>query len=87
MGTRGRRIDVFGQRGYIYIFKRVGLCLVNIEFLIISTQLSNDLLDLILRSEIYEFKKGVNIIDCEINKVELKGLKGLTGQDPQTLGA
>ena len=37
--------------------------------------------------EKYEFKLRVNIIDCQINKAELKGFKGLPGPNPQTLGA
>ena len=53
----GPDVSIFSAaRIYLYFQKGRPLCLVHIEFLIISTLLSNDLLDLILRSEIYEFE-------------------------------
>ena len=39
-----------------------------------------------MQIETYEFKIRVNIVDCQIISAELKGLKGLRGPNPQTLG-
>ena len=39
-----------------------------------------------MQIETYEFKIRVNIVDWQIISAELKGLKGLRGPNPQTLG-